>query len=253
VASRAEALPAPARASSPGLGGAIRAALTDGYYHSWRLVPANIVWAVTAIAIAVTALVHPLGIVLLPALAVPTAGIFRVTTRIVRGEAVSFWDAIDAWRSDLRTSLGLGIAFTIALVVLGANTVIGLSGATPLGWAHATLAAWGLLVGWLWAWTAWPILTDPTRADQPVRDRLRLAALLLLAHPVRIAGLGLALALVLARSAVAIVALVTVGVSFAALVASRLVLPAADRLEDRLATSARTIAAPDATTPGQLG
>jgi len=36
---------------------------------------------------------------------------------------------------------------------------------------------------------------------------------------------------------VAIVALVTVGVSFAALVASRLVLPAADRLEAQLEAS----------------
>jgi uncharacterized membrane protein YesL len=249
VASRAEAIRAPAPASSPGFGAAVRAALSDAFYHSWRLVPANIVWAMTAIAVAGVGILSPVGILILPLLAVPTAGIFRITTRIVRGDAVSFWDAIAAWREDVWTSLALGVAFTAALVVLGANTVIGLTGASPLGWALATLAAWGLVVTWLFAWTAWPIVTDPARADQPLRARLRLAGLLVLAHPIRLGAVGLALAAFLALSTIAIVALVTVSVSFAALVPSRLVLPAADRLEASLAAPATGIAAP----PDPLG
>jgi uncharacterized membrane protein YesL len=246
VASRAEALPAQARTPSPGFGAAVRAALSDAFYHSWRLVPANIVWAVTAIAVAGVGILSPLGILILPLLAIPTAGIFRITTRIVRGDAVSFWDAIAAWREDVRASLALGVAFTAALVVLGANTVIGLTGASPLGWALATLAAWGLLVAWLAAWTCWPIVTDPARADQPLRARLRLAGLLVVAHPVRIGALAIGLAIFLGLSTIAIVALVTVSVSFAALVASRLVLPAADRLEASLAEPAPDVRRPDA-------
>jgi uncharacterized membrane protein YesL len=246
VASRAEALPAQARTPSTGFGAAVRAALSDAFYHSWRLVPANIVWAVTAIAVAGVGILSPLGILILPLLAIPTAGIFRITTRIVRGDAVSFWDAIAAWREDVRASLALGVAFTAALVVLGANTVIGLTGASPLGWALATLAAWGLLVAWLAAWTCWPIVTDPARADQPLRARLRLAGLLVVAHPVRIGALAIGLAIFLGLSTIAIVALVTVSVSFAALVASRLVLPAADRLEASLAEPAPDVRRPDA-------
>jgi hypothetical protein len=57
-----------------------------------------------------------------------------------------------------------------------------------------------------------------------------------LAHPLRFAGLGAALAAFLALSTVLIVALATISVAFSALVASRFVLPAADRLEARLAS-----------------
>jgi hypothetical protein len=113
--------------------------------------------------------------------------------------------------------------------------VTGLTSGSPIGWALATLAAWGIVALGLYAWTLWPILVDPHRAGRPVADRARLAALLVLAHPVRVAGLALALALLLALSAVALVALVAISVSFAALVASRYVLPAADRLDADLA------------------
>ncbi len=235
MASRAETLARPAPLAAPGLGTAIRAALSDGYYHSWRLVPANLLWAVVAMTVAVTVALFPPAIVVAPVLAVPTAGIFRIATRIVRGEAVSFWDAVDAWRTNVLATLGLGAAAVLVGVVLSANTVIGLGADSPLGWAMATLAAWGLVALWLLAWTAGPVLADPARAGQPIGGRLRLAALLVLAHPVRIGALGLVLAIFLVLSTIAIAALVTVSVSFAALVASQYVLPAADRLEERLA------------------
>jgi uncharacterized membrane protein YesL len=225
--------PAPLPAATT-IGGAFRAAARNAYYHSWRLLPANVVWAVTAIALATAILVSPLAVVLVPLLALPTAGIFRVTTRIARGEAVSFWDAVDAWRTDVVRTLALGAGLVAATVVLGVNLVTGLGSASALGWALATLAAWGLLAAWLFAWTAWPILVDPARADRSFAARLRLAGLLVLAHPVRIGALGLALAVLLVVSAVAIVALVTISVSFAALVASQFALPAADRLQARL-------------------
>jgi hypothetical protein len=52
-----------------------------------------------------------------------------------------------------------------------------------------------------------------------------------------VGSLGLILAALLVVSTIAIVALVTVSVGFSALVASRYVLPAADRLESQLAAS----------------
>ena len=223
---------------APSIGAAIRAAAQDGYYHSWRLLPANVVWSVVAIVIAGATVVTPPAIVLLPLLALPTAGLFRITTRIARGESVSFWDAVDAWRTDVVASVGIGAGFVVAVVVLGSNVVSGLTSDSPLGWGLATLAGWGLLATWLFAWTLWPILVDPTRSDQPVVDRLRLAALLVLAHPVRIGLLAALLALILLVSTIAIVALVTVSVAFSALIASRYVLPAADRLESRAGAAA---------------
>jgi MFS family permease len=225
----ADALPA-----GPGLGSAVRGALQDAYFHSWRLLPANVLWAVVAVALATAALVVPAAVLLLPLLALPTAGMFRVTTRIVRGGTVTFWDAIDAWRIEVRSTLAIGGLVVASGLVLTANVFLGLDGASPLGWALATLAAWGLVALWLLLWTLWPILTDPDRAGQPVRDRARLAALLVLAHPIRIGALALVLAVFLAASTVAIVALVSTSASLAALVASHVVLPAADRLEAKL-------------------
>jgi hypothetical protein len=240
VASRADAgrpvrVPAARSIAGPSVGGAVRQAVTDAYYHSWRLVPANLVWAVTALVLAAVAWLVPIGLILVPLLALPTAGLFRVTTRIVRGGGVSFWDAADAWRIDVVPTLGIGAVGVLAGVVLGANTVMGLASSSPPGWALATMAAWGLVVLWLLAWTIWPILADPSRAATPVRDRLRLAALLVLAHPIRIGALATLLAAFLAFSAIAIVALVSVSMALAALVASHYVLPAADRLEVELA------------------
>jgi uncharacterized membrane protein YesL len=220
--------------AAPSIGGAIRAAGRNAYYHSWRLLPANVVWATVAIAVATAALVVPAAVLLLPLLALPTAGIFRVTTRIARGQAVSFWDAVDAWRTDVGRTLAFGAALVLATVVLGFNVVTGLGSASALGWALATTAAWGLVATWLVAWMGWPILVDPDRIDRTFRDNLRLAALLVLAHPLRIGALGLVLAIFLAVSTVAIVALVTISVAFAALVASQFALPAADRLEAQL-------------------
>jgi hypothetical protein len=255
VASRAEAAAhggasrpvAPARAAqppAPSIGGAVRAAARNAYYHSWRLLPANVVWVATAIVLLTATLVVPAALLLLPLLALPTAGIFRVTTRIARGQAVSFWDAMDAWRIDVGRTLAFGAALTLATLVLGFNVISGLTSESAFGWALATLAAWGIVATWLLAWIGWPLIVDPDRADRPFGDRLRLAGLLLLAHPVRIGALGVVLAIFLALSAVAIVALLTISVSFTALVASEFALPAADRLEVRLGRQ------PEAPSPG---
>jgi hypothetical protein len=219
--------------AAPSIGGAFRTAARNAYFHSWRLLPANVVWATVAIGLATAILVVPLAILLLPFLALPTAGIFRVTTRIARGQSVSFWDSVDAWRIDVGRTLAFGAALVAATAVLGVNVLSGLDSASAIGWALATLAAWGLVATWLIAWVGWPLLVDPDRPDRSSGDRLRLAALLVLAHPLRIGALGAVLAIFLALSAIAIVALVTISVAFAALVASQFVLPAADRLEAR--------------------
>jgi hypothetical protein len=251
VASRADALPGANPEASPGpsLGGAARAALSDLYYHSWRLVPANVVWSVIAIGVLIAIIVTPVGLVTLPALAIPTAGLFRMAGRIARGEAVSFWDAIAAWRTDLRGTLALGVGLSLVAIVLGFNVATGLMTATLLGWSFATLAFWGLIAAWVYAWTAWPILCDPARSAWPVRERLRLAALLALAHPARLGAMGIVLLVFLAASAVAIVALATASVAIAAVITTRFVLPAADRFDMRVAFASQR-GLPEATAPG---
>ena len=89
MASRAEGRTGDNAASTPAattrLGGAIRASFSDYYFNSMRLVPANVVWGAGLVGIVLVALVWPLGgLLLLPLLALPTAGIFRLAARIVR-------------------------------------------------------------------------------------------------------------------------------------------------------------------------
>jgi hypothetical protein len=204
------------------------------------MLPANVLWAVVVLGLVGLAILVPALLVLAPLAALPVAGIFRISTRIVRGESVSFWDGLSAWGTEIRPALALGGGLIAGTIILAFNVISGIFSESLAGWALATLAFWGLVGTWLYAWVAWPILLDPARAGEPARDRLRLAGLLLLAHPFRVGALALALALLLIASTVAVVALVTIGVSFAALVASRYVLPAADRLEARLDARAAT-------------
>ncbi|HET7030672.1 MAG TPA: hypothetical protein VFI34_09185 [Candidatus Limnocylindrales bacterium] len=224
---------APARPT--GLVRSLRAALGDAYFHSWRLAAANIAWSFVALALTVAAAVTPAALVLVPLLAIPTAAIFRITTRIARGRSVSFWDGYRGIREELPAIVAVGAALVIGGVVLAVNVVTGLASASPIGWALATLAAWGLVATWVLAWTLWPVLLDPERAGQRPRARLRLAALLAVAHPVRLAAMSGVIALLLALSTAAVAPLLTISIALAALWSSEVVLPAADRLENAMA------------------
>lgn len=192
-------------------------------------------------AILVAGAFVPYALILAPLLAFPIAWIFRLTALLARGGPASFWDGLAARHAVVPTLL-LGIAFAGCGVILLGNIALGLASDSPIGWALATLAFWGLLAEWLLAWTVWPLLLDPAREGRPIRERLRLAALLLLAYPRQMVSLGLTLLVVIVVSTTAFVALLTVGVVFSALIAARFVLPAADRLEARLAD--REVAAP---------
>jgi hypothetical protein len=230
VASRAEAA---AVARWPAIGSAFRAALGDFYVNSLRLVAANLLWGAMLIGVWLAFLIAPPGVLFLPLLAFPTASIFQIAVHVVRGGPVSLRDGLRVWRTDPGPILGLGIVLVSCLAVFFVNIVSGVLGGGVIGWVVATGAAWGAAVAWLVSWTAWPLLLDPARADRPVRDRLRTAVLLVVAYPIRVGALGAVLAVILLASTIALIALMTISVAFAALVATRYVLPAADRLEER--------------------
>lgn len=231
MASRAEGA---AVARWPTVGFAVRAALGDFYVNSLRLVPANLLWGATLIAVWLALLITPLGVLLLPLLAFPTASIFRIAVLVVRGGQLSLRDGFRVWRTDPGPILVLGIVLVGSLAVFLVNIISGVRSGGVIGWVVATCAAWGAGVAWLVSWTAWPLLLDPSRADRPVRERVRTAVLLVLAYPIRLGALGAVLAGIVLASTVALIALMTISVAFAALVAARYVLPAADCLEGRL-------------------
>lgn len=220
---------------APRLGGAVRDAAVDFYFNSWRLVPANAVWGLVLIVLIVAGAYQALGALLFSAtLAVPMAGVYRLAALIVRGQPVAFSDALGAYRQYLRPALTLGITATAGSTILVVNIAFNLlTLGGPLSWALSTAAFWGLVIFWTWMLAVWPLVVDPRREDSGLWQQMRLAALLVLAFPLRSGALMMVTVLLLAISTVLFAALITISVAFCALLGCRYVLPAADRLEGR--------------------
>jgi hypothetical protein len=216
---------------APSLGGAIRAAAIDFYYNSWRLVPANLVWAAVLLAVLVVGGASIVGLALAPLLTIPTGGLFAVAARLARSEPVAFGDFVAGIRATWRAALGIGIGAVAVGLVCTTNLVVGLESDHPLGWLVAATALWGdvgLALGLL---AIWPIVADPRRRGLSLRRRLRLAGFVVLLRPLRIGGLGLCVAVLLVASTILFAALLTISIAYLALLVARIVLPIADQLE----------------------
>lgn len=232
--------PAPTIPAPASLGRAVRQAAGDFYYNSWRLVPANLAWGALLLAtLAMAGLWSALALLALPLLAVAYSGIARLAALIARGEMVGLGDAFTAWGRYLGPALALGAGLLLAAGLLGFNVWYAIADGGVPAVAIGTASAWGLATLATFAVVAWPLLVDPAREDAPVRSRLRLAGLLMLAHPGRMLGVAAVVVVLLAVSTAAFAALLSVSVAFSALIAARYVLPAADRLEARLAARGR--------------
>jgi hypothetical protein len=120
---------------------------------------------------------------------------------------------------------------TVFSLVLATNVLTGIVQGTPFGWVIATLAAWGLVALWSASLVVWPLIVDPARAGSPLQARLRLAAGLLLVDPVRFGALGIVVAVIVVVSTILTAAILTVSVSFVALLACRMAYAVADRLQ----------------------
>jgi uncharacterized membrane protein YesL len=219
---------------APSLPGSVRATLSDFYFNSWRLVPANGLWGIGLLAVILVAMTFPLAALPLAVLlAVPAAGVFRLATLIVRDEPVAFSDALAAWRRFLVPALLTGAVLVAINFVLGYNIVIGLLNPEPVLWIIATLSVWAVVVSWAVTLPFWVLLTDPLRESEPLRGRLRLAGLLVLMSPLRFGVLLLLVAVLLVVSTILFAALLTIAIAFVALLSAHYTLPAADRLEQR--------------------
>lgn len=223
------------------LPGAIRRALVDFFYNSIRLVPANVLWGAVLIALGWLAIVVGvwLAILGLPLLGLPLVGIYRLAGHITRGEEVVLSDVVTAARQQFLPAIAFAAAVAWGLGLLAFNVVAGLASSNLLGYGIATLAGWGFVAFSIYAVVAWPVLADPARTGEPLRNRLRLAAYLVLAAPFRMAALTLLAVVLWVVSTIAFAAIVTITVSFVACLSTRVVLPDADRLAERLAERGR--------------
>ena len=221
------------------LGGALRTSMRDFYFNSWRLAPANLLWGAMLVAALIASPTSLIGLVLLVALAVPTAGIYRMAALIARGEPAAFSDFLEGMRRLGLVAALIGLAAAALAYVLTTNVFVGLGANNPLGWLTTGLALWGLVGLAMLLTTAWPLLADPQRDDIRLRDRLTLAGLVVIGRPLRVLALAAVVALVLAVSTVLFALLAMVSVAYVALVSSRYVLPLADGVEARLPETRR--------------
>jgi len=207
--------------------------LVDFYFNSWRLVPANIVWGVLLLLILVATLQFLAAVVLVAVLALPVAGIFRMAALLTRGAPAGFGDFITGMRRFAAPAIALGIVSTAAGAVFTANIGFGLSQGSIIGGIFAVLALYADLALAMYLVAAWPILVDPVRETMSLRDRLQLAFYVLASRFGRLLALTLVILAILIVSTILFAALVTISVAYVSLVATRYVLPAADRFEGR--------------------
>jgi len=216
------------------LGGALRQSLTDLYFNSWRLAPANLAWGVGFVAMLLAGPLTVLGVAILVLLAVPLVGIHRMAALIARGEAVAISDFVDGMRRYGGRAVIVAVGAVTLGVVFTTNVVVGLDAAGPVGWFMSAMALWGLVGLAMFLVAFWPILVDPQREGLGVRRRLALAGLVVIGRPGRVLVLTTIVGAILVISTVLFAALLIVSVAYVALVSARYVLPLLDALEARL-------------------
>ena len=166
MASRAE--PGAADATA-GLGAVVRTSVSDFYFHSLQLVPANLLWGLTAIVLVFVGLASPvIAILASPLLAVAGMVVVRVAAGVARHEpGISIREAIADVRRWWTAAIALGVGTVVVGGVLVTNLLTGLASAEPIGWILATLAGWGLIAWWTWLVIAWPLVVDPAPGRPP--------------------------------------------------------------------------------------
>ena len=217
------------------LRGALRQSLTDFYFNSWRLAPANLVWGIGFVLFLLAGPVSLLGAVLLIVLAVPLAGLHRMAALAARGEAASFSDFVGGMRRYGPPAIAVAAGAVILAGVFTTNVIVGLQAGDPIGWFISAMALWGDVALAMLLVAFWPILVDPHRDGLGFRRRLWLAGLVVIGRPGRMLVLTVIVAAIIAVSVVLFAAILLVSVASVSLVASRDVLPLADRLEQQVA------------------
>lgn len=215
----------------------MRQAAVDLYYNFSAFIPANVIFGIGFIVVIAAVATSPVGWIAVIGLVPLTAGLMAQATTLVRDGHTDLGAFVAVLRRPWLV-LGLGIAQLAAGAVLVVDLSVGAALGMPVGGVLVVSAVYGLAVLWAYAVVAWPIVLDPSRQDDTLAVRLRLAAKLLVARPVRTAGLAAVVGIFLVIATVAIAAIVMFALALAWLVTARYVLAAADRLEGRPAAVA---------------
>jgi hypothetical protein len=210
----------------------LREALSDFFYNSWRFLGANLLLGTLMVLVILAAVASPVALLAVLALVPVAAGMMRMATRLIRDGHTDFSDFTEVVRRPWRI-LALGALQLVVTAVLVADMSIAAAWQSWPGTFLVVSAGYGLLVLWAFALVAWPLLLDPERESDGVRKRLRLAFVVLLAYPMRIALFALLIGALLVFATVAIAPIITFAIGLAWLAIARYVLPIADRVEGR--------------------
>jgi hypothetical protein len=210
----------------------LRDAASDLGYNSWRFIGANVLVGGLLLVIGLGIVATPVLLLLAPILVPPAAGMMRMATRLVRDGHTDFGDLIEVVRHPGRV-LVVGTVQLLVTIVLVADVLIGGGIAGWIGTLLLVGALYGLLIGWAYVAVLWPLLLDPERDRLPLRADLRLALVVLVAHPIRVGGILLLIGVLLLVSGILIMPILTFSLALAWLVIARYVLPVADRIEGR--------------------
>ncbi len=213
---------------------ALRQSLTDFYFNSWRLAPANLAWGAVLILVLLSGPASLLGLALIIALAVPTAGLHRLGALIARGEPAAFSDFVDGMRRHGIAALAVAAGAVLLAVVFTTNIVVGLQAGGPIGWFISAMALWGDVALAMFLVAFWPVLVDPRREGLGLRGRLALAGLIVIGRPGRMFALTALFGVILMVSTILFAAILVVSIAYISLVSARYVLPMLDTLEARL-------------------
>lgn len=216
----------------PPLRACLAAAARDLYLNSWRFAAANTLWGACVLALAGLAVYGSAAwLAAAPLLALPFGGLVAMACTVVRGQPLSLSDLPHLARATAGRALMLGLIALCAAAVLTTNLLAGLGLGSLLGLLLALAALPGLvglgvlLVVW------WPLVCDPDAAG--LRRQLALGAALALAAPGRTLALSVLVLFFTALSAALVVGLLTIGLSYIALLCAHAVLPGADALATR--------------------
>ena len=221
-------------AAPPRLRRAVRRAAVDFYYNAWPFLGANVAFGLVLLAAFYgSLLIGPWLLLLVVVAVVPAAGTMRMATRLHRTGHTDLGDFAEVLRGRGRILL-LGVAQLAISVVLAVDVAVALAWGSWIGTILLVGAAYGIVVLWAVAVVAWPILLDPARDAVPIRARLRLAFLVLLLEPRRVAGLAIVAGIVLLASTVLIAPILTFSLAFVWLMLAGYALPLADAVQARL-------------------
>jgi hypothetical protein len=213
---------------------ALRTSLTEFYFNSWRLAPANVLWGVVLLVALFAGPATIVGASLLILLALPTVGIYRMAALIARGRPAGFADFVDGIRRFWLPAIAIAVLGAALVLVFATNVATGFHAEHPVGWFLSAMALWGLVGLAMLLIALWPLLVDPEREERSARQRLLLGGLAVIGRPVRLLVLTVIVAVLLTISTVLFALLIMVAIAYVALVSAHVVLPMVDELETRL-------------------